>query len=180
MQQQLNEKNDIKIFILYLLRNIGYPLDFANINDIVLQDGVVGYFEFAECLSELIEAGNISETKNGQSVLYEITEQGKMVSDNLQSEIRPFIRERSLKSALRFLDFQKKGWRTDCEYTELENGRYAFTCFVLEHKKEIMRISVTVDSKNTLDKMMHNFRQRPETVFKGLMAILTGEINYLL
>ena len=34
MQAPLREKNDIKIFILYLLRNINQPMDYADINDI--------------------------------------------------------------------------------------------------------------------------------------------------
>ena len=50
MQAALKDKNDIKIFILYLMRNVGYPLEFENLNDIVVQDGVVGYFDFVECL----------------------------------------------------------------------------------------------------------------------------------
>ena len=68
MQGQLKEKNDIKIFILYLLRNVGYPLDFGNINDIVLQDGVVGYFDFAECFAVLLDAGNVQEIKEREKV----------------------------------------------------------------------------------------------------------------
>ena len=38
MGARLKNKNDIKIFILYLLQNINYPLDFPTINDIVVQD----------------------------------------------------------------------------------------------------------------------------------------------
>ena len=56
MQAQLKDKNDIKIFILYLMRHVGRPLDFVSINDIVVQDGYVGYFDFVECFAELLEA----------------------------------------------------------------------------------------------------------------------------
>lgn len=178
--QQLTEKNDIKVFILYLLRNIGYPLDLDNVSDVVLQDEVVGYFDFAVCFPELIDAGNVEKIDEGGKALYRVTEQGKTVADNLQTDIRPYIRERSLKSAVRFLDFQKKGWKTGCDYTPLADGKFEFTCFILEHKAEIMRITITIDSRHTLEKMLHNFENRPETVFKGLMAVLTGEINYLL
>jgi hypothetical protein len=178
--KQFSEKNDIKVFILYLLRNIGYPLELSNINDVVLHDDMVGYFDFAECFPELIDTGNVAKITENGVTLYEKTEQGKMVADNLETEIRPYIMERSLKSAMRFLDFQKKGWKTDCDYRALPNGKYEFSCFVLEHKAEIMRITVTVDSKNTLEKMVYNFGRNPETVFKGLMSVLTGEINYLL
>ena len=41
MQAPLKEKNDIKIFILYLMRNIGYPLDFSNINDDGYYNGII-------------------------------------------------------------------------------------------------------------------------------------------
>ena len=96
---QLREKNDIKIFILYLMRHIGYPLDFSNINDIVLQDGIVNYFDFAECFAELIDSKNIEELTEGDEVLYAITEQGKSVSDSLQSDLMMMIREKSLKKS---------------------------------------------------------------------------------
>ena len=180
MQGELKDKNDVKIFILYLLRHVGYPLDFANVNDIVLQDGVVGYFDFAECFNELIQAGNIEEITENGKLLYAITEQGKSVADSLQSEIIAFIREKSLKSAMRLLDFERKGWTAKQSYTTLEDGRYEYTCSIMEHKKKILSITVVLDSQKTLEKMMYNFKQRPEVVYRGLFTVLTGEINYLL
>ncbi len=180
MQIQLREKNDIKIFILYLMRHIGYPLEFSNINDIVLQDGIVNYFDFAECFSELTETGNIRELKDGAVTKYEVTEKGREVCDSLQSDIIQTIRERSLKSALRLLDFEKKGWTVKRSYTELDDGRYEFNCKVLEHKKEYMNITLVVENRKALDRMIYNFDERPEVVYRGLMSVLTGEINYLL
>ncbi len=162
------------------MRNIGYPLDFGDINDIVLQDGIINYFDFAECFAELIDSGNVSEQRVDGKVIYSVTEQGKEVADSLQSDLVELIRERSLKSAMRLLDFNKRGWVTRHSYTELSDGRFDFNCKVLEHKKEIMSVSVTVDSRKALDRMIHNFEERPETVMRGLMSVLTGEINYLL
>ncbi len=181
MQAPLKEKNDIKIFILYLMRNIGYPLDFSNITDIVLQDEIVKYFDFAECFAELLETGNIAEIKdeNGET-LYNVTEQGKHVADNLQSDIFMMIRERSLKSALRLLSFKKRGSFIKCQVTALDDGSYSLCCRIVENKEEVMNITLKVDNKKQLDKMTHNFQERPEAVYKGLMTLLTGEINYLI
>ena len=44
---ELTDKFEIKIFILFLLKNIKEPLEFSMINDIVIQDGYVNYFDFA-------------------------------------------------------------------------------------------------------------------------------------
>ena len=51
---ELTDKFEIKIFILYLLKNIKEPLEFSTINDIVVQDGFVNYFDFAICFAELL------------------------------------------------------------------------------------------------------------------------------
>lgn len=181
MQAQLKEKNDIKIFILYLMRNIGYPLDFSNINDIVVQDEIVNYFDFAECFAELIDTGNVSETKdeNGETV-YSVTEQGKQVSDSLQSELFMMIREKSLKSALRLLDFKKRGSQIKCKSQPQPDGSYLLTCSIIESKEESMNLTLKVDNKKQLDRMEYNFNQRPEVVYRGILAVLTGEVNYLI
>ena len=51
LQGLLTEKNDVKVFILYLMSNVGYPLEYAEVHDIVIQNDYVGYYDFAECLS---------------------------------------------------------------------------------------------------------------------------------
>ena len=163
------------------MRNIGYPLDFSNINDIVVQDGIVNYFDFAECFAELIDSGNVSETKDetGETV-YSVTEQGKQVSDNLQSEIFMMIREKSLKSALRLLDFKKRGSQIKCKSQPCPDGSYLLTCSIIESKEETMNLTLKVDNKKQLDRMEYNFNQRPEIVYRGVLAVLTGEVNYLI
>ena len=43
-----------------------------------------------------------------------------------------------------------------------------------------MDVKLGVDSKQLLDVMMYNFDNKPEILYKGIIAILTGEIDYLL
>ena len=79
---KLYRKNDIKVFILFLLRNVGRPLDFTTVNDIVVQDEVVGYFDFAENFAELLETGNIAELRGPDGSRYQVTEQGIEVASS--------------------------------------------------------------------------------------------------
>lgn len=180
MQAPLKDKNDIKIFILYLMRNIGYPLDFPNINDIVVQDGFVNYFDFAECFAELLDMGNIEEVKVDGEDRYIITERGIHVADNLESNLLSTLREKSLKSALRLLSFKKRGANIRCEVEQSGDGRYVLQCAISEGKEQLMQLRVLVDSLNQMEKMRYNFNDRPETVYRGILALLSGEVNYLL
>lgn len=183
MQTQLKDKNDIKIFILYLMRHVGRPLDFVSINDIVVQDGYVGYFDFVECFAELLEAGNVEEIKSegeDSDELYRVTEQGAYVVDTLDSRLINTIREKSLKSALRLLSFKERGAKVKFDFETLKNGRFKADCVISEKDDEPMRVTVTLESANQLEKIRHNFYDKPEVVYRGILAVLTGEVNYLI
>ena len=95
MSNFMKDKNEIKIFILYLLHNLNKPLEFEDINAIVMQDGVVGGIDFAECFAELLDIGNIKEYSDNGKVFYIITDRGRHIAENLQGEILGYIRTRS-------------------------------------------------------------------------------------
>lgn len=179
MNPILTEKNDIKIFILYLLDNIHYPLDFDTINDIVIQDEFVGYFDFAECFAELLDAGHIKEERANGIDMYAITNTGSQVAVQLQSSLMAPIREKSLKSALRILSFQKSNAELKCSVEKREDGKYSFRCSIHENKVPTMELHLVVDSLERAERMKANFNERPEAVYKGILAMCACEVNYL-
>ena len=73
---QFKEENEIKIFILYLLDKIGYPLDYPSIGSIMMQDGIVNFFDFAQCFFALVDAGHIREIVRDASGEKETKENG--------------------------------------------------------------------------------------------------------
>ncbi|MBQ8509345.1 MAG: DUF4364 family protein [Clostridia bacterium] len=196
MQAPLKDKNDIKIFILYLLKNLKYPLDFNTISDIVVQDEFVNYFDFAECFAELLDAGTIEQLrvgdvqteavtgKNGRpekkSELYRITDNGVQVVEQLQSNLLNMIREKSLKSAMRLLSFKSRGSEVRCSTEPRPDGRWDLHCEVIEGGSALMKLQLVIETKYQLDKMVYNFNERPEVVYRGIISLLTGDINYLI
>lgn len=186
MYAPLKEKNDIKIFILYLLKNLKEPLDFNTISDIVVQDEFVNYFDFAECFAELLDAETIRQlreeerTTPGKFELYAITDKGIEVVEQLQSDLLNMIREKSLRSAMRLLSFKKQGSDIRCESNERPDGRYDLHCEIIEHGKAILKVDLVVEQKYLLDKMIRNFNERPEILYRGTVSLLSGDINYLI
>ena len=53
--------SNVKIFVLYLMRNINYPLSFVTINDIVMQNDYVMYLDFAMAFHEMLGNATYSE-----------------------------------------------------------------------------------------------------------------------
>lgn len=178
MKIPLSDKKDIKIFILYLMRHIGYPLDFTSISDIVIQDGIVGFFDFADCFTELIDAGSIDCDKSCGDTQYSVSERGLAISE-LENSIFPGIREKSLTSALRHLSFKKRGAALKTIPEELEDGRYRIRCLIKENGENVLDVSVIVDTEKQVERIVNNFNERPEIAFRGILALLSGDVNYI-
>lgn len=196
MATQLKDENEIKIFILYLLDKIGYPLDYPSIGSIMMQDGIVNFFDFAQCFFALVDAGHIREISDGQeavkadadadndeaeatpAVLYEVTETGKQVARVLSSNLMVSVREKSYRSALRHLSFAKKGAYVDHTYRPDGDG-FLVTCSIKDKNGVLLDLTVRADSEYQVRRMRDNFSDRPEVVFRGVVALLLGDVNYL-
>ena len=175
----LSEKRNVKIFVLYLLENINYPLDYVTINDLVLQNDFVAYFEFAQCFGEMLDDGLIIGEEVEGTMYYGVSDKGSAVARNLKSDILPSILERALASALRFLSFKKQNAEVKCFSEERPDGKHDMTCRILRNKEEIFSIKMTVDSRVRVERMKERFRERPELVFRGVCALLEGKVDYL-
>jgi hypothetical protein len=163
------------------MQNINYPLDYVTINDIVMQNDYVMYLDFAESFHEMLDAELVEDCgKNeaGES-MYVVTEKGRIVATQLHSEILTSLLDKSLECALRYLDFKKRGIKISSRVEKREDGRYEVICIVKEKNDIIMQNSVVVDTANRAQRMEDNFRDHPEVVYKGVMALLSGNINFI-
>ena len=104
MSMRLQNPEEIKVFILYLMERIGYPLSYTDIGSIVIRDGVTDYFAFFEQFDDLLRSGHVAEVdENGEPVpglprddeeaadpakMYVITKSGKLIADALSENHR--------------------------------------------------------------------------------------------
>lgn len=176
---KLSDKVDVKVFILYLMKNIGEPLDYNTLNDIVLQDEFVNYFDFAFAFSELLDAQQIIEiTDAGPDKLYIISESGKETLESYESSLLTVIKERALRSALRLLAFNRTGTRIKSEITE-KGGGYNLNCRIFDNEKTLFSVDVYLTDRHYAEKMQVNYDERAEIIYKGALALLSGDVNYI-
>ncbi len=178
--QELRTKDDIKIFILYLLDNVGVPLELEDINDMARQDDFVKSIDFMECFMELIDVENIImyKTEDGNAPKYMISEKGSSVVSILKDNLSGYIRARSVKSAMRYLSFKKRGATLESN-VEKEGENMRFTGKIKENGSEMFNFSFLLENDYQIQLMKHNFEEDPERVYKAFMSILTGDAGYL-
>lgn len=176
---RLKKSSDIRLFILFLLEHVQYPLDFNTLCDAATIDGVVDVFDFSEQFAYLLELGNISEIKESGTELYTISEQGKRISESLESTLSHTLRDYCLKRALTLLDFKKRGAEMSVTPYE-ENGKYYVKVKVTEKDTVKLDLKVEVEDESLQNKMLDNFNDKPDIIYKGIVSIMSGDINYLL
>lgn len=171
---------NVKILVLYLMQNIGYPMDFVKLNEIVMQTDYILYLDFAQAFYQMVDDDLIAEAGEEDGVkLYQITSKGILVSETLRSDILPSLLDKSLSAALRYLDFTKRGVVAKCESSKRADGRYDFSCRLVERDVVIFSTTLVVDSAERAERLKDNFRDRPEVIYRGMYALLEGKLNYL-
>ena len=180
MGSAIGGMKNVKIFVLYLMENVRRPLDFVTLNDIVMQTDFIMYLDFAEAFHRMLDDGLICSVGevDGEE-LYDITEKGRCVAESLQSDILSSILDKSLSAALRYLDFKVRGIETRCETKRREDGRYDFSCFLIERGEIMYSTTLVVDSADRAKRLKENFYDRPEVIYRGVHALLAGNMNFL-
>lgn len=178
----MTDKSEIKVFILHLMDRIGYPVNCNDICSILSQENIAGYFECGDCFTELVEGKHVIDSgflDEKEEITYIVSESGKRIASALSDQISSPIKEASYRSAIRYLSFEKRGASVNCDKTKLPNGKYSVHCEIVEKGRRVLEINIDVDTEKEADMMLFNFRRRPEVVFQGTMALVSGECNYI-
>lgn len=193
MPETFHSPQQVKVFILYLLEKIGYPLDYNDLATIVIRDGYVDYFDFVTYFHELLEAGHIARVSKDEDEdeekreipvdrdSYLVTETGRMIAKGLSDDLLlAAVREKSYISAMRHLSLEKRGAVVKHDIEQVGDGSYIFHCSINDCDGLAFKLSLRADSYMQVSRMRMNFEDKPDVVYRGIVALVTGNVNYLL
>ena len=85
----IHDKLEIKFLILYITARVIEPIPFDTVWDLAMCDEGVDYFDFAECLSDLVRTEHLTLSADG---LYAITDKGLRNSRICESSLPYSVR----------------------------------------------------------------------------------------
>jgi hypothetical protein len=146
-----------------------------------MQTDYVMYLDFAVAFHEMLDGGLIDEVEGNEQgeAQYVVTDRGRIVAEQLKSDILPSILEQSLGAALRYLDFKRRNVKIKTEQKSRVDHTVDVTLTVVEDGKTLFRTTVNVDSERRAEQIRENFRARPEVIYRGVLALLSGKMDYL-
>ena len=175
----LNTVTDIKVFLLFLLDNIAYPVDHTTVMDIVAENTDDIAFDYDQCLAELVDSEHLLYDEFDGERYYMISDKGRMVASELYDSLDKGFRERSLRSAIRHISLLKSGASIKAYITEAPSKRFRVTMEAYDKYGELMSTSLTVNSRQEAETIKKNFEQKPDGVYRGVLFSATGRIEYL-
>ena len=176
----LKHDTDVKIFILFLMSTLRYPLTDEEVVDIMTGDGFVADYDLSICFSELCEMGHIIHEKIDGKDMYMISPLGLEVSASLEDSILSVVRKQSLQTATRYLSLRRRGAFVKSTVTHEGQGRYVVSCLIEDSVGEIGSFRLTVPTEAIAEQIKRHFCKNPEEVIKGVTTAATGEVAYLL
>jgi len=180
MALRLTEKSDIKIFILYLLTQLERPLDYVTLHDICVQDEFVNQFDFVEEFYELLDMKALEmKTEESGEELVRLTRKGRETAETMKDRILPEILDHAVRSALQLISFKERGLAAHSSIEDIGGGKYMLTCRIGGHDGDHMETKLVLESLRQAERMRINFDERSEFIYRGMMALLSGNMNYL-
>ena len=128
----IHEKLDIKILILYILNHLPAAVDGQTLSDLVFCDNGIGYFDYSDCLAELVDTAHITE-EGGK---YRITEKGSRNVNEVASSL-PYSVRRRAGAMCTSRSRTASGKSSPCSSWQLTRRRRARWSTILRHTRRM-------------------------------------------
>ena len=175
----LNTTTDLKVFLLFLLDNIKYPVDLSTLINIIAENTGDISLDYEQCLRELADSEHILYDEVDGEKYFMISDRGRMVSGELYDSLDPGFLDRSLRSAIKHLSLSKSGATIRAYIEKTDSGRYRVTLETHDKYGEFMKTSLAVNSLKEAEQIKNNFESKPDAVYRGILFSATGKIDYL-
>ena len=169
----LRDIREIGILICYMLDNISKPFSSSDLIEIIQQNGIANYFATTSSISELIKNNNIKSDKDGK--LLEITDNGRLISGQLYSELPLTIRQKVISSVSKLEENRVNEKQNPVLIQKLDSGGYNVTLKIADQNRDMMALSSIVPSKKEAEQIKKNFHNSPVRVYSVILASLIGD-----
>lgn len=165
----IHEELDIKILILFILRNLPGTVDGDSLQRLSQCDSGVRYFDYTDCLYNLVETGHIEEIP-GKG--FKITEKGIRNVDAVYKSIPASVREKALKELAPVKRRIERAQMIETRHYRTDKGLF-MELAMSDSKSEIIRIRLAAGSEKSAVQLEENFRENAESYYNKIIEILS-------
>ena len=166
-----NPKNEIKLMILYLLKNVSFSLNHENLSNFFL-DKYTTFILFQDILADLVDTKLIEEYKTKTSVFYKATEDGAEALETFINDISD-IHKKELDNYIKDNKFKlKEESMISANYSDNDKGSYLIDLQINENKEEMFKIQIDVPTADAAITMCENWKEKAKEIYTYIIKQL--------
>ena len=167
----IHEKLDIKILILYILEKLPGPVEPVVLSDLTLFDGGFTWFDYTDCLAELVQTGHVTE-EDGK---YEITEIGRRNVNVVGTSLPYSVRAKADRLTAPVVAKMRRARQIETVTEVQKDGSAAVSMRLSDGVGEVISLRMAVPDEATGRAIEKRFEQSAEKIYNRILDIMTGE-----
>lgn len=167
----VRDELDIKILILFILARLPGPVDPVMLTDLTLFDGGFTWFDYQQCLEQLIDTGHIEE-KDGR---LRITEKGRRNVNTVQSSLPYSVRAKAEHLTAPIAATMRRNSMIETSIDKGKKGNLFVSLRLSDAVDEIYALRLAAPDEATAKKMEKTFRERAEELYNQIASLLLPE-----
>ena len=165
----IHEELDIKILILFVLRRLPGVVDPNELSDLCRScDEGFDYFEYSDCLADLIDNGLIAENEDG----FSITEKGAKNVEIVENDIPYSVRSRAEKLLKPLRDRLRRESMIKTSHVNEKNGCFV-TLAMSDGEGDVINLQLLCGGEEQAKIMEKNFRRNAEAFYQQFIELLS-------
>lgn len=168
----INDKLEIKFLILYITARVIEPIPFDTVLDLTLCDDAIDYFDFSECLADLVRTEHLTLSEDG---LYTITDKGLRNSQICESSLAYSVRLRCDKNLATCNRQLCRKTQVQASTTPRENGTFTVNLSLSDDMGSVMDLNLMVARADMAAVLENRFRKSPERLYGEIMNLLLSD-----
>lgn len=165
----IHEKLDIKILILFILRRLPDAVDPDTLAELALCDDGISYFDYSDCLAELVETGHIDDKDNQ----YKITEKGDRNGSIIESSLPYSVRKKAEKQVAKVAAKMRRNSMIKTEHNTSSEGVCTVELGLSDDYGEIISMRMLVSGEEQAIQMEENFRAKAEQLYGQIVELIS-------
>ena len=167
----IRDKLEIKFLILYVAAGVAEPMPLSDIQAMTTIDDGIDYFDFSQCLNELVETEHL---RRDQEERYVITPKGLKNSEICQSSLPYSVRMKADKLIAAYRQELLRRAQVQAQVTRRENGTYTVELRLSDDVDDLMQLRLMVATEEMARDLAGRFERDPEQIYSQLLAALYG------
>lgn len=168
----IHDKLEIKFLILYIAARIIEPIPFDTVLDLTMCDDAIDYFDFSECLADLVKTEHLTLSEEG---LYTITDKGLRNSAICESSLPYSVRLRCDKNLEVWNRKLRRKNQVRSSWEQRRNGTYTLRLSLDDDMGSVMDLRLMVPREDMAKLLAERFRKSPELLYGKIMELLLTE-----